>query len=188
MLVNNYVYLAQNGDEEALEKIITDYQGLIYKISSSFFLKGGDFNDLSQEGYIGFLKAIRTFKDDKGASFSTFATLCIRRQIITAIKTANSDKYKILNLNNEIEDNTDFKMNSVLKTPEDILLGKELANLLKIYLAENLSLFEKKVFFYLCKQNTYIEIANILDESPKKIDNTIQRIKKKIKQYLELYY
>ncbi|MEG2256563.1 MAG: RNA polymerase subunit sigma-70, partial [Cetobacterium sp.] len=59
--------------------------------------------------------------------------------------------------------------------------------LLENFLVENLSDLEKKVFYYLCKEYSYIEIAETLDETPKKIDNTIQRIKKKILNYLGTY-
>lgn len=187
MAIEKYINLAQNGDYEALEKVTEDYKGLVYKAAHLFFLKGGDFNDLLQEGFIGLIKAIRTFNENRNASFSTFANICIRGQIITAIKQSNSDKYKILNLNNEPEEEIDFKIKNNLSSPENILLGKELTELLRFYLSNNLSFLEKQVFIYLCKEYTYIEIAKILNESPKKIDNTIQRIKKKIKQYLANY-
>lgn len=182
-----YINLAQNGDSEALEKVTEEYKGLVYKAASLFFLKGGDYSDLSQEGFIGLIKAIRTFNENKNTSFSTFANICIRGQIITAIKQSNSNKYKVLNLSNEPEEEIDFKIKNNSDSPENILLGKELAELLKLYLSSHLSLLEKQVFIYLYKEYTYLEIAKILDESPKKIDNTIQRIKKKIKQYIANY-
>ncbi|MGL6169251.1 MAG: sigma-70 family RNA polymerase sigma factor, partial [Fusobacteriaceae bacterium] len=72
-------------------------------------------------------------------------------------------------------------------SPEDIFLGKELIKLLTVFLDENLSNLEKKVFTFLCKEYSYVEIASFLDESPKKIDNTIQRVKKKILSYLSSY-
>lgn len=182
-----YINLAQNGDCEALEKITEDYKGLVYKTAHLFFLKGGDYYDLSQEGFIGLIKAIKTFNENKNTSFSTFANICIRGQIITAIKKSNSDKYKALNLNNESDEEIDLIIKNNYYSPENILLGKELIELLKIYLNNNLSFLERQVFLYLCKEYTYIEIAILLNEPPKKIDNTIQRIKKKIKHYLEKY-
>lgn len=195
MIEKEDIVLAQQGNEEAIEKIIKEYQGTIYKNNRSFFLKGGDNDDLMQEGFIGLIKAIKSFDDSRNACFSTFANLCIRRQMITAIKNYNSDKYKNLNL--AMQQGKDYseheelvKYNSPsLKfySPEDIFLGKELVKLLSNFLNENLSELEKRVFKYLCREYSYIEIANLLNEPPKKIDNTIQRIKKKITLYLDSY-
>lgn len=73
-----YINLAQNGDSEALEKVTEEYKGLVYKATSLFFLKGGDYSDLSQGGFIGLIKVIRIFNENKNTSFSTFANICIR--------------------------------------------------------------------------------------------------------------
>ncbi|MGL5544448.1 MAG: sigma-70 family RNA polymerase sigma factor [Cetobacterium sp.] len=194
MIEKKDIILAQNGDQDSIEKILKEYHGTIYKNNLSFFLKGGDSDDLMQEGFIGLIKAIKSFDENRNACFSTFANLCIRRQMITAVKNHNSDKYK--NLNQAMqgegysthEENVHYTSPSLgFYSPEDIFLGKELVHLLTSFLDDNLSFLEKKVFRYLCKEYTYIEIANFLDESPKKIDNTIQRIKKKIISYLQNY-
>ncbi|MGL4905005.1 MAG: sigma-70 family RNA polymerase sigma factor [Cetobacterium sp.] len=194
MIEKKDIFLAQSGDEESIEKIIKEYQGAIYKNNRSFFLKGGDSDDLMQEGFIGLIKAIKSYDDNRNACFSTFANLCIRRQMITAVKNHNSDKYK--NLNQAMqgegysthEESVHYSFPSLgFYSPEDIFLGKELVNLLTSFLEENLSSLERKVFSYLCKEYSYIEIATFLDESPKKIDNTIQRVKKKILGYLNTY-
>ncbi|MGL5355865.1 MAG: sigma-70 family RNA polymerase sigma factor [Cetobacterium sp.] len=194
MIEKQDIILAQSGDEDSIEKIIKEYEGAVYKNNRSFFLKGGDSDDLMQEGLIGLIKAIKSYDDSRNACFSTFANLCIRRQMITAIKNHNSDKYK--NLNQAMqgegysthEENIHYSYPSLgFYSPEDIFLGKELVYLLTNFLDENLSSLEKKVFNFLCKEYSYIEIANFLDESPKKIDNTIQRVKKKILSYLSSY-
>lgn len=188
------IFLAQKGDEESLQKILVKYRTIIQKNNSKFFLKGGDKDDLIQEGFIGLIKAIKFYDKSKNASFSTFANLCIRRQIITAVKNSNLEKHNFINnsINTKSEDfiedifcynNPSFEFLS----PEDIVLGKELIANLMSYMSVNLSSFEKCVFFYLCKQYSYIEIANLLDLSPKKIDNTLQRVKKKIFKYLDSY-
>lgn len=194
MIEKEDIILAQNGDEESIEKIIKEYQGAIYKNNRSFFLKGGDSDDLMQEGLIGLIKAIKSYDETRNACFSTFANLCIRRQMITAVKNHNSDKYKNLNLAMQgegystQEESIHYSRPSLgFYSPEDIFLGKELVNLLTGFLEENLSTLEKKVFTYLCKEYTYVEIADFLNEPPKKIDNTIQRIKKKILTYLDSY-
>lgn len=194
MIEKKVLIQAQNGIEEAIEQIIKEHELIIYRNTKSFFLKDGDFNDLMQEGYIGLIKAIKCYDETKDASFETFAHLCIRRQMITAIKKSNSDKYKTLTdaMHNESYSEKEEKINYTSPSlgfynPEEILLGKELFILLNNYLSNTLSSFEKKVFYYLLKQQTYTEISEHLKESPKKIDNTIQRIKKKIRLYLQRY-
>ncbi|MGL5981739.1 MAG: sigma-70 family RNA polymerase sigma factor [Cetobacterium sp.] len=188
------IRLAQQGNEEANEKIFQEYQSTILRNNYKFFLKGAESDDLLQEGYIGLMKAIKSFDENKNACFSTFANLCIRRQIITAVKTHSSAKYQ--NLNSALmgeeyvgfEEVTKYNAPSInFYNPEEIVLGKELVRLLEGFLVDNLSDLEKKVFYYLCKEYSYIEISEFLEESPKKIDNTIQRIKKKILTYLGSY-
>lgn len=194
MIEKEDIFLAQHGDEESIEKIFREYQRAIYKNNRSFFLKGGDSDDLMQEGFIGLIKAIKCYDESRNACFSTFANLCIRRQMITAVKNHNSGKYKILNSTMQGEDYT-AQQESIhyshpslgFYSPEEIFLGKELVNLLTSFLEENLSSLEKRVFAYLCKEYSYVEIADFLGEPPKKIDNTIQRIKKKILIYLDSY-
>ncbi|WP_297487710.1 sigma-70 family RNA polymerase sigma factor [uncultured Cetobacterium sp.] len=194
MIQKEDIILAQQGSEDSIEKIIRMYQKVIYRNNQKFFLKGGDRDDLMQEGIIGLMKAIKSYDENRNACFSTFANLCIRRQIITAVKNYNSDKYKFLNQATQGDSSTILEETSVyskpsltFNSPEDIFLGKELIKYLGAFLKGNLSDLEKIVFSYLCKQYTYIEIAHILNESPKKIDNTIQRVKKKIVMYLETY-
>lgn len=190
----NEIFLAQQGDEESIEKILNSYKRKIYKSTQQFFLKGGDRNDLVQEGFIGLIKAIKNYDEDKEASFNTFATLCIKRQIITAIKNQNLEKHKVIhaatqNQSHMLEEFETCKNISSFEysSPEDILMGKELVRLLQEYLDKNLTKLEKKIFYYFCQQYDYIEISKILNESPKRIDNTIQRIKRKVKSYLKEY-
>ncbi|MCQ8213350.1 sigma-70 family RNA polymerase sigma factor [Cetobacterium somerae] len=194
--MNKYDILkfAREGDEEAIEKIIKQYNALVCKTSRNFFIKGGDSNDLIQEGFIGLFNAIKNYDESKNACFITFAHICIKRQIITAIKNSNADKFKVLNEASsqknysEHQEKISYSKPSLsLQSPEDILLGKELVNLLQEYLNNSLSDFEKKVLYYLVQQQTYLEIAQMLNDTPKRIDNTIQRIKKKIKTYLNTY-
>src|SRR3954447_3698505 len=82
------VMRARNGDSSALDALIRRYTGFVRLKASSYFLAGGDSEDLVQEGLIGLYKAVRDFRADKETSFRSFAELCVTRQIITAIKTA----------------------------------------------------------------------------------------------------
>ena len=194
MIKNEVILLAKSGDIDALEKIISEYKNLIFIKNKTLFLKGAERDDLIQEGMIGLIKAIKSFDETKNACFSTFASLCIRRQIITAVKTYSSAKYKNLNtalqVENSIELENIFKYkNPSLKyhSPEQLTIGKELMNLLQQYLEENLSSLEKKVFSEMANGFTYIEIATHLNKEPKTVDNSIQRIKKKVSFFLKNY-
>ena len=194
MIEKEDIILAQNGDEESIEKIIKEYQGAIYKNNRSFFLKGGDSDDLMQEGLIGLIKAIKSYDETRNACFSTFANLCIKRQIITAVKSSNSNRNQKLNTSIigdkdvNLDDLAQYAKPSVnFYSPEDILIGKELVEMLGDFLNNNLTPLEKKVFFYTCKQYKYNEIAELLEEPSKKIDNAIQRVRKKILGYLSEY-
>src|SRR5687767_15988766 len=91
------VLKARNGSQHALDGLMRKYAGFVRLKASSYFLAGGDGDDLVQEGMIGLYKAVRDFRPDKETSFRSFAELCITRQIITAIKTATRYKHSPLN-------------------------------------------------------------------------------------------
>ena len=140
------------------------------------------------------MKDIKSFDENRSACFSTFASLCIKRQIITAVKNYNSERNKNLNAAmqgdgySELEELIRYN-NPSLKyyTPEQIVIGKELMKFLKKFLKENLSDLEKEVFSFMVKGYGYLEIASELKKEPKAIDKSIQRIKKKVITFLEKY-
>lgn len=193
MIENNVVKRAQGGDQEAIVEIFEKYKKFILLRNKSYFLNGADREDLLQEGMIGLLKAIRAYDEDKNTSFNTFASLCIKRQIITAIKNYNSGKNKILNLATNgfyegEENNISYENRSLnFYTPEEIFLGKEKLEALNNYLKNNLSKMEQKIFKEMLLGINYIEIAKKTGREVKSIDNTIQRIKKKLKNFIEDY-
>src|SRR6202158_1525951 len=91
------IALAKTGDPNAYDRLVRRYHGFVRLKSSSYFLAGGDSDDLIQEGLVGLYKAVRDFRADKETSFRSFAELCVTRQIITAIKTATRFKHQALN-------------------------------------------------------------------------------------------
>jgi len=91
------VMRARNGSQAALDTLMRRYTGFVRLKASSYFLAGGESDDLIQEGLIGLYKAVRDFRADKETSFRSFAELCVTRQIITAIKTATRFKHQPLN-------------------------------------------------------------------------------------------
>lgn len=194
MINKEDILLAKQGDIDSIEKIVTEYRNLIYIRNKTLFLKGAEREDLVQEGMIGLMKSIKSFDENRSACFSTFASLCIKRQIITAVKNYNSEKNK--NLNNamqgegysELEDLIRYSSPSLkYYTPEQIVIGKELMKLLKRFLKANLSSLEKEVLSYMIKGYGYLEIAKKLEKEPKAIDNSMQRIKKKVGIFLKKY-
>ncbi len=88
---------AKVGNPDATKRILSKYHHFVKMKACSYFLAGGDTEDLMQEGYIGLYKAIRDYREDRAASFRSFAELCVTRQIITAIKTASRQKHHPLN-------------------------------------------------------------------------------------------
>ena len=94
---NYLIALAKQGRSDAYERILKRYYGFVRLKASSYFLIGGDSDDLIQEGMVGLYKAVRDFRTDRESSFRNFAELCITRQIITAVKTSTRNKHTPLN-------------------------------------------------------------------------------------------
>jgi RNA polymerase sporulation-specific sigma factor len=187
---------AQHGDQDAVRQVFDYYRNFVFLKAKNYFLVGADRDDLIQEGMIGLLKAIRAYDVEKAASFKTFATICIKRQLITAIKSANSQKNYALNCSVGIygDSNEDREVpyarglkSYVSYNPEEMYLTKEQLTGLKDHLKINLSDFENEVFQYMILGNTYKEIAKKLDKKVKSVDNAIQRIKRKSETWLETY-
>ncbi|MBQ0058529.1 MAG: sigma-70 family RNA polymerase sigma factor, partial [Lachnospiraceae bacterium] len=155
----------------------------VRSLAHARFLVGGETDDLIQEGMIGLMKAIRDYRSDKGASFKTFATMCIVRQQTTAIENASRQKNRPLNdsvlLSGEELETALFYMRH--SSPEDILLDKESEKELAKRITEVLSSFEKQVLLLYLEDKGYREIAEELEKSPKTIDNALQRIRNKVR-------
>lgn len=194
VVTDEIIAQAQLGNTEALDLIIAEYKNLIFLSIKNYFLIGADEEDLVQEGMIGLIKAVHAYKKGK-ASFKTFAMLCIKRQILTAIKSSNSLKNSALNLasGNNLENEEGIEIYpkelflSTKYNPEEIFLSKEKINEFGKFVENNFSSFEKEVFNYMVKGYTYKEIAEKLEKTPKVIDNSFQRIKKKSESWMKSY-
>lgn len=177
-------------DEMAMEVLISRYKNLARFKARIYFLVGADRDDIIQEGMIGLFKAVRDFDANKFASFRSFAELCVKRQIITAIKTATRQKHIPLNsyvsLSKPVYDDesertlADTLLENVSTNPEHLILAKEMALDIEKQINADLSDFENKVFAMYLDGNSYQEIAELMNKSPKSIDNALQRIKRKI--------
>ena len=189
------VRMAQEGSETAEEILIEKYKGLVKNKAKTYYITGADSEDVVQEGMIGLFKAIRSFDVSKQTAFKTFADTCVNSQIISAIKKANRKRHKPLNesvsLNKEVDDGTqDISVGDILQAsmdndPEALLLLQEVVDYLKTYDSGLFSKFEHEVWIEKLKGKNYMEIAEHLGSSPKSVDNSLQRIKKKIVAYLE---
>lgn len=182
----NILMKAKAGDNESFEILLKKYEKYIYMNTKGYYLADGEREDLIQEGIIGLLKGIKSYDSEREASFKTFVIMCMRRQIISAIKSSNSKKNKFINnLNNDLEAGY-IDNNYVERSPnaEEIYIYKELMEEFREYTKEHFSDLEKKVLEKLIQGYNYSEIAKILNKSPKVIDNTYQRIKNKVKKWL----
>jgi RNA polymerase sporulation-specific sigma factor len=181
----------RNGDEEATEYLIKKYSPLVMKSTRTLFLIGADTEDLTQEGLIGLFKAIQSNKPDNNASFFTFAQLCIKRQIYTAIKASNREKHSPLNSYISLYASTgesDIELIENLEAdrstdPEHIILSRE--NILRVneLLSSKLSKMEQTVLPLYLDGLSYNDIAKKLDKPTKSIDNAISRIRDKLKTF-----
>lgn len=177
---------AKAGDNESFEILLKKYEKYIYMNTKGYFLVDGEREDLVQEGIIGLLKGIKSYDSEREASFKTFVIMCMRRQIITAIKSSNSKKNKFISLSGS-ETNESLMEEYVEKSPnaEEIFLYKELMEEFKEYTKEHFSDLEKEVLEKLFQGYSYGEIAENLGKSAKVIDNAYQRIKNKVKRWLK---
>ena len=183
--------IIRDGDNNPVEYLINKYKNLVKIRARAYFIIGADKEDIIQEGMIGLYKAIRDYKK-MDASFQTFAKVCIDRQIMTAIKTANRKKHLPLNsylslnmLAYQEDDQTtyiDKLEESKILNPEEIIIDKENVKNLQEKINKNLSELEKKVLSFYLKGVSYSVIAKKLEKDEKSIDNAIQRIRKKIEK------
>ncbi len=184
------VELSAEGEKSATEYILDKYKNLVRARAKMYYLAGADKEDLVQEGMIGLFKAIRDFDASYQASFRGFADMCIKRQMITAVKTATRLKHGPLNsyvsLNTSVyEDESERTLVDMLVEreaidPEELLLRREKAEALEAEIAEKLSSLEQTVLALYMGGMNYQEIAKALNRSPKSIDNALQRIKRKL--------
>jgi RNA polymerase sporulation-specific sigma factor len=189
------VVLAKQGRADATDKLVKRYQGFVRMKASSYFLVGGDSDDLIQEGMLGLYKAIRDFRDDRESSFRNFAELCVTRQIITAVKTATRNKHTPLNQYVSFAQSPSAS-SEVETTMEDILPGpsaadpvnqaistEELASLVAC-LKGSLSDMESSVLAFYLEDRSYEEVAMLLGCDTKTVDNALQRVKRKITRHI----
>ena len=168
------------------------YTGFVRLKASSYFLAGGDSEDLIQEGLIGLYKAVRDFRSDKETSFRSFAELCVTRQIITAIKTATRFKHQPLNQyvsfsHTPAGQDTDGECTlgdalpgPAVDDPSVVVISTEELQSLVFCLGTGLSQLESEALRLYLEGSSYEEMAAELGCDTKTIDNALQRVKRKV--------
>ncbi len=189
------VELAKYGNVGALEYLINKYKNFVRAKARTYFLIGADREDIIQEGMIGLYKAIRDYRYDRQASFRAFAEICVTRQIITAIKTATRQKHIPLNsyvsLNKPVfDEESERTLGEVVVTekdgnPEDLFINQENLMDIESTMHKILSPLEQEVVNLYLEGKSYQEIAEHLGRHVKSVDNALQRVKRKLEQYLD---
>lgn len=191
------IMLVRQGNGQALDFLIQKYRTFVRIKASAYFLIGADHEDIVQEGMIGLYKAIRDYQDAHQTSFRAFADLCVKRQIITAIKAATRQKHIPLNsyisLDKPIYDEESERtlldvLTNVEKIddPEELVINQESRGLVEGKLIEMLSRFEWDVLYLYLDGRTYQEMSVELNRHTKAIDNALTRIKRKLERYLDV--
>ena len=186
--------LAQSGNLDAEEALLKKYKDAVRIKANMYYMAGADEDDVMQEGMIGLMKAIRQYSPEREASFGTFAGICITRQIISAIRSADRDKHKALNTSvslsrpletgNEEVTLADTLSSGTGESPEEMLIFKDIVYYI-LHNGDNIfSEFEMNVLSEFIKGNDYENIADKLGKNVKSVDNAMQRTRKKILGYL----
>ncbi len=182
------------GDERALEELLERYRHFARSKARFYFLSGSDKEDVIQEGMIGLYKAIRDFDPQQATPFRVFAELCISRQILTAIKTANRHKHQPLNSSVSLDapaGNGDDALSiadrlvaPALYDPAELVISAEEVEAIQQSMRKTLTSLEGQVLKLYIDGKSYEEIAAALGNHVKSIDNALQRIKRKLQRYV----
>ena len=186
----------RKGNSEIMDYLMVKYKTMVRKKARAMYLIGGENEDLIQEGMIGLIKAVRDFSPSQGASFASFAELCVSRQMYTAIEASKRKKHMPLNsyisLYEAGEGTDEEKKIPLIDTiepvvennPETLYFGREMTEVFVEELKGNLSALENHVLYLHLMGTDYKTIAELLGKSPKAIDNALQRIRGKAEKLL----
>ena len=174
--------LAAQGSSPAENELVARYSRVVRVCARPLFLVGGDSEDLIQEGMMGLLTAIRKYDPTRDAAFRTFATVCIRSRLASAVRAAQGDKHSPLNHSISFEpplfDGTELAPG--VENPEDVIIGREELKERLDALKGQLSEFEASILPPYLSGMSCGEIARRYGKSNKSVDNAIQRIRRKM--------
>ncbi len=190
------IALAKQGHADAYDRIVRRYYGFVRLKASSYFLAGGDSDDLIQEGLVGLYKAVRDYRTDRESSFRNFAELCITRQIITAVKTATRNKHTPLNQYVSFSSapagagaDSESTLDEILPGPSvhdpvnQVISSEELRALVAC-ISTALSELESRVLALYLDGHSYEDVGQRLGCDCKTVDNALQRVKRKVGSHL----
>jgi RNA polymerase sporulation-specific sigma factor len=189
------IALAKQGDRTAYDRLVRRYHGFVRLKASSYFLAGGDSEDLIQEGLVGLYKAIRDFRTDRESSFRNFAELCITRQIITAVKTATRNKHTPLNqyvsfsstpaaAGEDVPTLDQTIAGPSINDPVNRVISSEELRSLVGCLSTALSELESRVLSLYLDGCSYEQVGERIGCDTKTVDNALQRVKRKVGAHL----
>ena len=190
------LYDYKNGNQEIMDYLMVKYKSMVRKKARAMYLLGGENEDLIQEGMIGLIKAVRDFDVTQKTSFSSFAELCVSRQMYSAIEASNRKKHLPLNSyvslyedSEEVGEGRSLPLIDTIESskendPEVLYFGKEYTEAFAEQLKELLSPLENHVLYLHLMGTDYRTIAELLGKSPKSVDNALQRIKTKAQKIL----
>ena len=186
----------KKGNQEIMDYLMVKYKSMVRKKARAMYLLGGENEDLIQEGMIGLIKAVRDFDLTQKTSFSSFAELCVSRQMYSAIEASNRKKHLPLNSyvslyedSEQVGEGRSLPLIDTLESskendPEVLYFGKEYTEAFAEQLKELLSPLENHVLYLHLMGTDYRTIAELLGKSPKSVDNALQRIKTKAQKIL----
>lgn len=179
---------AATGDQAAEEALALRYTRMVRGCARPLFLMGGDSEDLTQEGMVGLLAAMRSYAPERGVSFRTYAETCVKNRMISAVRSASGKHHTPLNDSVPIEtplfDETCHCTADLPATdPEEILITRESVQERLGSLFSKLSDFEAEILKLYLSGLSYSEIADQANRPVKSVDNAIQRIRRKLDVY-----
>ncbi|MCD7838504.1 MAG: sigma-70 family RNA polymerase sigma factor [Clostridiales bacterium] len=177
--------LAAQGDQAAEELLAMRYARMVRACARPLFLMGGDSEDLTQEGMMGLLAAIRSYSPERGVSFHAYAETCVKNRMISAVRSASGKHHTPLNDSIPIEtplfdENCHYTATLPESDPEEILITRESIQERLGSLFSKLSDFEAEILKLYLSGLSYSEIADQADRPVKSVDNAIQRIRRKL--------
>ena len=188
---------SRGGEEEATAFLLEKYKGMVRAKARFLHMWGGDAEDMIQEEMIGLFKAIRDFDEGEGAAFSTFANLCVTRQLYTAVEASGRKKHRPLNtalsLNDEGSGETKGEREAqpiawlsagAAFEPEARVIDEENVRRLEHAIREGLSPLERRVLEEYLQGRSYAQIAEKIGKSEKSVDNAMSRLRAKLKSLL----
>lgn len=176
------VNLAKNSDEGAFRELVLRYLYLIRSVAANYKESSLEPDDLVQEGLLGLLSAVKSYDETKGAAFKSYAGICVKNKIVSAVRTALSDKNKILNDSVFLDDESELSANQLFE-PEAVIISQEAAENLQTAIKQNLTELEKKVLSLYLLGYSYAEISSRLCINEKACDNAMQRVRRKLQKH-----